>query len=193
MELIGTFEAAKYCGVTYSTISRWIDSGKIKAFRTEGGHRKIVRKDLIKFMKSRHIPLDEILAAGKNKVVIVEDDPEMIKVYKDIFKKDKLTIEVAESGFKAGALIASVQPHLVILDIKLPDVDGREVCAFVRGKSDLSDTKILAVSALNRKKDIDEAFGAGVDDYLTKPFEAPELRKKVFALLDMDESMSEVG
>lgn len=185
MDLISTFEAAEYCGVSYNTISRWIDSGKLKGFRTAGGHRKIYKSDLIEFMKSNGMLIDEIEKSIFIKILIIEDEDEMIDIYNTIFDRNKFKLEIAKTGFDAGAKLTKFMPDLVILDIMLPDIDGKHVCSYIKSKEVVAKPKILIVTGLKSKSRIQEVIEIGADDYLTKPFEPDELFDKIYELIEV--------
>ena len=137
-----TGEAAKICKVSQQTIIRCFDSGQLKGFRVPGSRfRRIPRDQLFSFMKDNGIPT-EALESGKRKVLIVDDDEGLVELMKEVFESDgRLDIRTANNGFGAGMLVKEFRPDLVILDVMLPDINGKEVCVRVRNDPSLDDVK----------------------------------------------------
>jgi len=115
------------------------------------------------------------------KILIVDDEPAIIKLAQIYLKKEGFSTLAAGNGIDALKVIASESPDLLILDIMLPGIDGLEVCRQLR--SDKNWIPILMVTA--RDDDIDKIVGLeiGADDYLTKPFNPKEMVARVKALL----------
>jgi len=132
--------------------------------------------------KPEERPVDE---SGKTRVLIIEDDPDVMEFLVDLLDtEDRFEVRCATSGFEGGLATAYFQPHLILLDIMLPDIDGRDVCRILRSNQKVGDPKIIAITALSREKDVSEIISVGVDDYLGKPFRINVLMKKIDSLLD---------
>ena len=133
-----TGEAAKICKVSQQTIIRCFDNGSLKGFRVPGSRfRRIPRDQLFAFMRDNGIPTDA-LESGKRKVLIVDDDEELVELLADVFERDgRFDLRLANNGFDAGMLVKEFRPDLVILDVMLPDINGKEVCQRVRSDSTL--------------------------------------------------------
>ena len=130
-----TGEAAKICKVSQQTIIRCFDSGQLKGFRVPGSRfRRIPRDQLFNFMRDNGIPTDA-LESGKRKVLIVDDDEELVELITDVLERDgRFEIRKANNGFDAGMLVKEYRPDLIVLDVMLPDINGREVCQRVRNE-----------------------------------------------------------
>lgn len=115
-----------------------------------------------------------------SKILLVDDDLNIIELAKMYLLQEQHQVIVAHDGLSALHLIFQESPDLVVLDLMLPMMDGREVCKQVRMKSDVP---IIMLTALN--DDIDKIVGLelGADDYLTKPFNPRELTARVRAIL----------
>src|SRR6476620_10129334 len=98
-----TGEAAEICKVSQQTIIRCFDSGRLKGFRVPGSRfRRIPRDALIAFMKDNNIPPDA-LDSGKQKILVVDDDPEIVELFVDVLERDgRFEVKTASSGFEAG-------------------------------------------------------------------------------------------
>jgi DNA-binding response OmpR family regulator len=114
------------------------------------------------------------------RILIIDDEVHIIELAKLYLQRDGFHVESATRGQDGLALLTSVNPDLIILDIMLPDIDGFEVCRQIRAKSKVP---ILMLSA--RREDIDKIVGLelGADDYLAKPFNPSELVARIKAIL----------
>jgi len=142
-----TGEAAKVCKVSQQTIIRCFDNGQLKGFRVPGSRfRRIPREALYKFMKDNGIPT-EALESGKRKVLLVDDDAELVELIVKVLEEDgRFEIRVASNGFDAGMMVKEYRPDLIVLDVMLPDINGNEVCHRVRADPSLVDVRILCIS-----------------------------------------------
>ena len=130
-----TGEAAKICKVSQQTIIRCFDNGQLKGFRVPGSRfRRIPREALYKFMKDNGIPTDA-LESGKRKVLLVDDDAELVELMTKVLEEDgRFEVRIANNGFDAGMMVKEYRPDLIVLDVMLPDINGKEVCHRVRGR-----------------------------------------------------------
>jgi two-component system, OmpR family, response regulator len=182
-----TGEAAKICKVSQQTIIRCFDNGTLKGFRVPGSRfRRIPRELLYAFMKDNGIPTDA-LESGKRKVLIVDDDEELVELLSDVFAKDgRFDIRTANNGFDAGMLVREFRPDLVVLDVMLPDINGKEVCQRVRSDESLESVKIICISGMVEQDKIAELREAGANDFLHKPFNVDRLLDRACDLLEIE-------
>lgn len=185
-EVFSTGEAAKVCRVSQQTIIRCFDSGRLKGFYVPGSRfRRIPRDELIKFMKENDIPLDN-LDSGKKKILVVDDDPEIVDLFVEVLERDgRFEVRTASTGYDAGILTQQVRPDLIVLDFMLPDINGKTVCETVRANEELEDTKIIAISGLIEEDKIQELYDAGVDLFMQKPFKISELVTRIGEMLNV--------
>ena len=182
-----TGEAAKICKVSQQTIIRCFDNGTLKGFRVPGSRfRRIPRDQLYAFMKDNGIPTDA-LESGKRKLLIVDDDEELVELMSEIFESDgRFDIKTANNGFDAGMLVREFRPDLVVLDVMLPDINGKEVCQRVRSDSSLEAVKILCISGMVEQDKIQELRESGANDFMNKPFTIDDLHRRCCHLLEID-------
>ena len=181
-----TGEAAAICKVSQQTIIRCFDSGRLTGFRVPGSRfRRIPRAELIRFMRENDIPLDA-LNGGKRRVLVVDDDPQIIQLFVDVLSRDnRFEVRTAQNGYDAGLFTESFKPHLVILDYMLPDINGNIVCERIRSNPELTGTKIIIVSGVVDQSEIESLLKAGADDFVKKPFNIEQLMQRVVELLDV--------
>mgnify|MGYP002844414831 CR=1 FL=1 len=182
-----TGEAAKICKVSQQTIIRCFDNGSLKGFRVPGSRfRRIPRDQLYAFMKDNGIPTDA-LESGKRKVLLVDDDVELVELMQDVFARDgRFDIKTANNGFDAGMMVLDFRPDLVVLDVMLPDINGREVCQRVRSDRSLESVKIMCISGMIEQDKINDLRAAGANDFMNKPFSVDDLLQRCCEMLDMD-------
>lgn len=182
-------EVATVCGVSPDTVSRWFDLGQIEGYRLgPGGDRRIPYAGLRKFMVSHGIPLDR-LDQGDKRILVVDDDPYYLDIIPAaLAKASDYAVSVASTGFDAGAQVVDKNPHVVILDIHLSDMDGRMVCERVKSRDETKSTRILAISGYIDDDEAKLLSEYGFDDYLKKPFSVTELVERVAKLLEMPDS-----
>lgn len=182
-----TGEAARICKVSQQTIIRCFDSGQLKGFRVPGSRfRRIPRETLHKFMKENGIPTDA-LENGKREILLVDDDNDLIEVMSTAMIADgRFEVRIANNGFDAGMMVREFRPDLIVLDVMLPDINGREVCQRIRSDNQLEEVKIICISGMVEAEKIDDLKTAGADDFLQKPFEVEELIDRMCILLQME-------
>jgi excisionase family DNA binding protein len=182
-----TGEAAKICKVSQQTIIRCFDSGQLKGFRVPGSRfRRIPRDVLYRFMKENGIPTDA-LESGRRKALIVDDDEELVELIKDALEGDgRFEVRTANNGFSAGMMVKEYRPDIIVLDIMLPDINGKDVCHLVRSDSTLDDTRIICISGMVEQDKVQELKDSGANDFLQKPFEVETLVERMCKLLDVE-------
>jgi excisionase family DNA binding protein len=182
-----TGEAAKICKVSQQTIIRCFDNGQLKGFRVPGSKfRRIPRESLYKFMKDNGIPTDA-LESGKRKVLLVDDEPDLVEtVHKALQEDGRFDVRVASNGFDAGMIVKEYRPDLIILDVMLPDINGKEVCHRVRADPTMEEVRIICISGMIEDDKISELKLAGADDFLHKPFDVDILIERMCMQLEIE-------
>lgn len=185
-DLFTTGEAADICKVSQQTIIRCFDSGRLDGFRVPGSKfRRIPRQSLVKFMKDNRIPLGAI-ESGKRKVLIVDDDTEIVELIVNILEKDgRFETKTASSGYEAGIVTQQFRPEIILLDYMLPDVNGNIVCQTIKKNPEFENIKIIIVSGVVKQDEIAQLLKSGAEDFIKKPFDVGELTAKITAVLQM--------
>ena len=185
-DLFTTGEAAVICKVSQQTIIRCFDAGRLKGFRVPGSRfRRIPRQNLVQFMKENNIPLESI-ESGKRKVLIVDDDAEIVELLVDILSRDgRFETKTASSGYEAGIATQRFRPELILLDYMLPDVNGNVVCQTIRKNPEFENIKIIIVSGVVKQDEIDQLLKSGAQDFVKKPFSVDELTDRITSVLQM--------
>jgi DNA-binding response OmpR family regulator len=113
-------------------------------------------------------------------ILVVDDEPKVVRLARDYLEKNGFRVIIAADGQSALATARREKPDLIILDLMLPQVDGREVCRILRRESDVP---IIMLTALSEEIDQVTGLEIGADDYITKPFSVRALVARVRALL----------
>ncbi|MBE3123482.1 MAG: response regulator [Planctomycetes bacterium] len=185
-EVYSTGEAAKICRVSQQTIIRCFDSGKLEGFYVPGSRfRRIPRESLIKFMKENQIPLTN-LDSSKKKVLVVDDEPEIVDLLVDVLERDgRFEVKTASGGYDAGLLTQQFHPDVIVLDYMLRDINANVVCKLIRSNPGLEDTRIIIISG-HIEDDVSAGlYEMGADAFLRKPFQIDELVAKISELLNL--------
>jgi len=113
-------------------------------------------------------------------ILVVDDEPKVARLARDYLEKNGFHVITAADGQSALTVARREKPDLVILDLMLPQIDGREVCRRLRRESDVP---IIMLTALSEEIDQVTGLEIGADDYITKPFSVRTLVARVRALL----------
>ena len=187
-DILTVATASEYCRVSPKTIINWVESGYIEAYKTVGGHRRIKKKNLEAFMEKQGIPIPETEMTGeRRRILVVDDDPIIVETIVLSLEEDKFDYEVisASDGFEAGLQVNHFKPHLLILDIMMPDIKGYEVCKKVKSNPDTKDTKIIVLSAYLDEEKFKQMKEYGADVCFSKPLPLPQLKEEVARLLEL--------
>lgn len=181
-----TGEVAEICKVSQQTVIRCFDSGRLKGFRVPGSKfRRIPRESLIQFMKENDIPLDN-LESGKKRVLVVDDDQAIVEMLVELLERDgRFEVRTAATGYDAGLATHEFRPDLIILDFKLPDINGNVVCQTLRSNPEFEHVKVIIISGVVDRDEIETLLRAGANEFLQKPFQIDELIGRMVQLVNL--------
>ncbi len=188
-DILTVYKASQHCNVSPKTIINWIESGHINAYKTVGGHRRINKEDLVAFMTKQGIPIPEDSPeAERIRILVVDDDPIIVETIVQALEEDEHDYEVisASDGFEAGLQVNHFKPHLMILDIMMPDIKGNAVCKKIKSDEETKDIKIIVLSAYLDEEKFNMMKENGADVCFSKPLPLPRLKEEVTRLLELD-------
>ncbi|MBK6266554.1 response regulator [Marivirga sp. S37H4] len=113
------------------------------------------------------------------KILIVDDEPNILLSLEFLMKKEGYEVFIARNGREAIEIVKKELPDALILDIMMPEVDGFEVCEFIKKNNKTAHIKVVFLTAKAKDSDIQKGLSVGADLYLKKPFSTKELVKKV--------------
>src|SRR5215471_5836333 len=176
-----THDVSRLLHVNPRSVINWIEQNLLPSYRTPGGHRRIRREDLLAFLRKHQIPMPASLVEGKFSILVVDDEENIVDLLKTFFQRQGgYEISSASDGISALIEVGRAKPDLLILDIKIPGVDGVDVCR--RIKADTTNrTAIIAVSGSpeNERK----ILQAGADAFMPKPIDLEKLHNEAKRLL----------
>ncbi len=178
---------AKMLGVAVSSVSRWIDERKLVAGRTPGGHRRIEREDLVRFLQQQGLRVPTELKPFRPRILIVDDEKAFAELLSEEIQERFPDCEllIANDGYSAGEIIGLSKPAAVILDLHLPGIDGFEVCRRIKSNPLLKSTCVIAVTADTSAEARARMLRLGATACMSKPLD--------FAILCSALSKSLVG
>jgi excisionase family DNA binding protein len=171
-------QAARYLGVAQSTIRKWSDSGRVRAFKTPGRHRRYRRDDLDAFLQ-RSAPESH---AGP--IVLIVDDDERLREYVRVnLEMEGYTVHEAGSGEEGMKVLDELRPDLVLLDVMMPKVDGWEMLRLMHERHGVGSFPVVMFSGKVDDAAADEAAERGAQGFIGKPFDPQELITQTKQLL----------
>lgn len=112
-------------------------------------------------------------------ILVVDDDPNALDIVQTYLEAKGYSVTTAQDGDAALALLESVRPVLVLLDVMMPGMDGWEVARTIKNHPDFGNTRVVMLTAKSDFEDKHEGLRAGADDYLVKPIQLEELGSRV--------------
>ena len=127
--------------------------------------------------------LSKFMKNCKKKILIVDDEPNIVMTLEYTFKKNDFEVYIARDGSEALNILKETHPDVVLLDIMMPKVDGYQTLKSIRKNEKLKHTKVVFLSAKHKASDIEKGLKIGADKYITKPFSIKQLYSEINELL----------
>jgi excisionase family DNA binding protein len=179
-EFVSTREAADMLGVALRTVQLWVENGSLQAWKTAGGHRRIVRASVAQMLRARDTVVSRALAAADFRMLVVEDDARLRRLFEIEVPRwtPPVKLDVAKDGFE-GLLKAGAQhPHLILADLQMPGMDGFRMIEAMRADRSIAG-EIIVMTALDPAA-IAEHGGLAPDiTVLQKPVRMAQIRSLV--------------
>jgi excisionase family DNA binding protein len=184
-QVLTTGQVARICKVAPRTVSKWFDTGQLRGYRIPGSKdRRIPLQQLLRFMKAHGMPLDE-LETGQVRVLIVDPDRDLTALLQQALSAaGQYDVRVAESTFEAGALTEQFRPHVLLVSLDLPGIDGRLLARFFAGRPELEGTRIVGTSPALTPADCQTLLQQGFHHLLAKPFNIRDLTNALEQVLE---------
>ena len=126
------------------------------------------------------------MTSDKGIVLIVDDDPVVRKLTREMLSKITDAVHAVSCGLDAIRVAPQLDPDLILLDVTMPDMDGFEVCQKLRADPRTAEVPIIMVTALNDRESKLRGLEAGADDFISKPYDRMELRTRVRTILKVN-------
>ncbi len=169
-------EVAELLMVSPVTVRQWAQKGLLNAATTPGGHRRFLRREVERFARQRGLALQPP-EGDTMRILIVDDDKLVAESLEALFQEfsDSVTVEVAYDGFDAGQKILGFQPHVVLLDLVMPGLDGFQVCARLKADPTTKASRIIAMTTFPSRDNVRRILEAGAEICLSKPLNVETL------------------
>lgn len=176
-------ETADVLRVSPITVRVWAQKGLLKASTTAGGHRRFEREEVERFAREKGI---EIIEDSEVRALIVDDDVDHLELLTDVFNErlPEIVIDTARDGFEAGQKVASFKPHVVLLDLLMPGVDGFKACRRIKENDENKNVRVIAMTGFMSDENVRKIKHAGAEICLEKPLDIARL---IALLEDSDE------
>jgi len=189
-EVFTTSEVARITHISKQKVVNLIDQGEITGYKIPGKPgsksqaRRVPREALMAFMRKNGMPT-AAMEDTRRRILIVDDDPGSIELLSALFvgRESEFEIKTAANGSDAAVIAGSFRPHLILLDLMLPDLDGDEIFLSIRREEALQHTKVIVVSALTDPAKIEQMMQRGADAYITKPVNIARLQEEIANVL----------
>ena len=166
-------QAAKYLGVAQSTIRKWSDQERLKAFYTPGGHRRYRRRDLDTFLE--RCGRGRTDTQGGPLVLIVDDDERLREYVRVNLEMEGYEVREAGSAEEGLAVLEDASPDLILLDVMMPEVDGWEMLQRVQERHGVGSIPVIMFSGKVDEDSMAEAATRGAQGFIGKPFNPQQL------------------
>ena len=182
---LSTFAIAQMLHVDPGSVANWIDQELLKAHRTPGGHRRVATEDLITFLREHKMPIPPELETTPTRVLIVDDEPAITDLIARRIRTAHPDYKVVEAhdGFRAGTLVATLKPDVVILDLRMPGMDGYEVCRLIKSQEATKHAEIIAMTGFPSPENESRIIECGARVCLPKPLDLDRVAQEVDASL----------
>jgi two-component system, sensor histidine kinase and response regulator len=121
------------------------------------------------------------------KILVIDDELANFEVIEALLHKEGYQLYYMTSGQQCFAQIAAIQPDVILLDVMMPEIDGIEVCRWIKQNAQWQNIPVLMVTALNNKKDLAKCLSSNADDLISKPLTGLELRTRVRLMVKMSQ------
>lgn len=151
--VVGTQEAARQLGVSVRTVQLWVEKGMLEAWKTPGGHRRILRSSINSVLRARQ-PEAHNGDPRAVRVLIVEDDLTMQSYYRALFDilRPEAELTMASDGYEALLVLGKLSPELMVVDVDMPGMDGITMLKRIAAKNLVPGVKIMVVTGLSAEQ-----------------------------------------
>jgi len=173
-------ETADYLKVSTETIRQWAKTGQLKAETTLGGHRRFNIEEVKRFAAK----LQTKGSINRSpRILIVDDDKQFVGFVEELLRtfSDDIIIACAFDGFEAGHKVDIFKPSIIILDLVMPNINGLEVCRYLKSNCHTKDIRIIATTGFTSEATIQNFINAGAEAVLAKPLNVSLLEELVMS------------
>ncbi len=184
MRLLTSHEVASLVQVSPSSVLKWIEQGKLRAFRTPGGHRRVASDELLGFLRAHRLPVPRELEAERVRMLVIDDEPKYLRSLGALLQRadSRVEVELAENALDGLLKVGLIRPEAVLLDSYMPGMDGLDVCKRLKASQETAHIAVLAMSGRPSVELEKKFLDAGAAGFLAKPIQAAVVLAKLEAL-----------
>ncbi len=170
-------EIAKLLKVSRHTVYKWVKKGYLPAYQpSQNAAWRVTRRELSKYFNEHNIP-KEVIGGDRIKILIVDDDVNFARsILRSLGDVREFDLETAHSGFSAGVQLMKFSPDVILLDIYLGDIDGRELFERIKENPELNGVKVIGMSGKLTENEIQPLLEQGFYHFFQKPFNYEDLK-----------------
>lgn len=165
-------QVGKLLGADPSSVNRWIDSGKLKAYRTPGGHRRVLHDDLLAFLMDCGIPVPDEIKPSLQTMLLLDPDTAFVRTFKRAIKRADKTIQVQVCSTCPEGLIllGAWKPDVMIFDLDVGGDCSKQICKCIKSTKQSQDTMLIAQTSSSTNGLEAEVLKTGVAALMVKPY-----------------------
>jgi excisionase family DNA binding protein len=172
-------EVAALLLVSTNTVRVWTNKGLLHTELTLGGHRRFARAEILRLVQERQTPPQT--EPESLRILIIDDDEALAKTMGQSLETalPQARVWVATDGFSGGMLARSASPHIILLDLRMPGIDGFQTCTLLKADAATRPIRIIAMSGFMSAQDAQRIEEAGAEQLLVKPVRLPALLQAI--------------
>lgn len=182
-EYLSPKECGKIAGVFQTTVIYWIKHKGLKAHRSPGGHYKVSKQDLLKFLDAHDIYNVDRTKKEKYKVFLIDDEQTTLEVLTHLLAPE-YDVHTSINSESIVEKVKKVSPDLILLDINLPGKDGFDILNELKSDLQTRGLPIVFISGLTDEETVARGLSTTAEDYIKKPFLLEEVRLRVKKIID---------
>jgi len=165
-------QVAELLMVSTATVRQWAEKGELNALTTPGGHRRFLPGEVDAFARKRGLTLN-LIEGDVLRVLIVDDDAQLNRYLVALLAgfPERYITETASDGFMAGMKVKEFAPHIVLLDLMMPNMNGFEVCRLLKTDRKTRAIRVIAMTGYPSSENITQIMQAGAEVCLPKPLD----------------------
>lgn len=180
-----TGDIARYCQVTTVTVFNWIKAGKLKSFTTVGGHNRILPEDFRAFLAANFMQVPpDLTDPAARRLLVVDDERAMLDLVSRLVTdvKPSIKVDTALNGYEACLRLGRAPARAAIVDLRMPGMDGFELCKALRATPETRAMEIIVCSGFRDDQAERRLAKLGVTRFLDKPFTPADIERLVHEL-----------
>ena len=169
-------EVARLLLVSTNSVRVWTNKGLLKTELTLGGHRRFPRREIERLVRERQAT-SHLERPEEVRILIIDDDEALCQILEEGIKNamPQAQVSIANDGFSGGMLARSTNPEVILLDLRMPGLDGFQVCTLLKADEVTRRIRIIAITGSQSEADEAKIREAGAESLVTKPVDIPAL------------------